>query len=204
MTAFDRSNESAAEVYNFNNSTYGGTVVAAESNTSILFFVETSGGPAMFVVHDAPNDSGGGTVEMVLDERRALTAANLLVRDDPLPDPADTWADYRFEWAYAAIRQSIAAIVVAFPLFLVVWRMLLKEINAHPEKAHSRVRLALIYLSLLVGAITLVSDVIALIYQLLEGELSARFLLKVATLFVITAAAFTYFALNLRETEEAP
>jgi hypothetical protein len=123
-----------------------------------------------------------------------------------LPDPAwnETYFD-RTEFMHSAIRQSLAAIVVAFPLFLFLWRSLLCEIRARPEKSQSRVRLALTYLSLFVGAVTLISDVITLVYHLFEGELSTRFLLKVAALFVITGAILAYLVLTLRERpEEAP
>ena len=115
------------------------------------------------------------------------------------PDPAQSASLYRIDLAHSAIRQSLASIVVAFPVFLILWRGLLRKRAAHPEQAPATVRRGLTYLSLFVGAVTLASDVIALIYYLFEGELTARFVLKVVALFVITGAAFLYLALTLRE-----
>lgn len=120
------------------------------------------------------------------------------------PDPAETHAAYRVEWAHSAIRQSIAAILVAFPLFLVLWRGILREIDRHPEKAWSSIRHGLTYISLFVAAATLVSDIIALVYFLLEGELTTRFLLKVVALFVIAGTAFVYLGLTLRDRGREP
>ncbi|MDJ0974543.1 MAG: DUF5671 domain-containing protein [Planctomycetota bacterium] len=110
---------------------------------------------------------------------------------------------YVTEWAHGTIRASLAALVVAFPIFLIVWRALLREQARHPDKRGSRVRKGLTYLSLFVGAVTIVSDVITLVYYLFEGELTTRFLLKVAILFVVTGAVFVYLALTLRAEGEA-
>jgi hypothetical protein len=119
-----------------------------------------------------------------------------------LPDPA--WSGYgsQSEFVYATIRSAMAAIVVAFPLFLLIWRSLLKGIAAHPEWARGGVRRWLMYLSLFIGAVALVSDVITLIYYLFEGELSLRFVLKVVALFLVVGSAFLYLALTLKSDAE--
>ena len=118
------------------------------------------------------------------------------------PDPAWEGTYYSRERIESNIRAALAALVVAFPVFLVVWRHLLKEIYSNPEKAKSPVRRWLTYGSLFVGAVTLLSDVIALVYRLFEGELTTRFLLKVVVLALITGTAFVYLALTLRSVSE--
>ncbi len=110
---------------------------------------------------------------------------------------------YAEEWARGTIRASLAALLVAFPVFLFVWRALLREQGRHPEKRKNQVRRGLTYLSLFVGAVTIVTDAITLLYYLLEGELTTRFLIKVAILFVVTGSVFLYLALTLRNEGEA-
>ena len=112
---------------------------------------------------------------------------------------ASGYGSYRLEWAYSAIRQSIAAILVSFPIFLWLWRSILREIARHPEKAASKVRVTLTYISLGVAVVTLVTDVITLVFFVLEGELTTRFVLKVVALFLIAGSACLYLALTLRE-----
>ena len=114
-------------------------------------------------------------------------------------DVAQGGSRYAAEWAYSSIRQSIAAILVAFPIFLWLWRSLLREIQQHPEKAGSKVRTTLTYISLFVAVLTLVIDVITLVYFMLEGELTTRFVLKVVALFLIAGSACVYLGLTLRE-----
>jgi hypothetical protein len=51
--------------------------------------------------------------------------------------------------------------------------------------------------------VTIMSDVITVVYYLVEGDLTVRFLLKVAALFLVTGGIFIYLALTLRSEGEA-
>jgi hypothetical protein len=118
------------------------------------------------------------------------------------PDPATRTAAYVLEAALSSIRSQLATLLVAYPLFLLVWSYLLREVHLAPEKAKSGVRRWLSFLSLFVGAVTIMTDLICVVYYLVEGELTVRFLLKVLALFVITGAIFLYLALVLRSESE--
>ncbi len=120
-----------------------------------------------------------------------------------IPDPARRTPTYALEAALSSIRMSLATLIVSYPLFLLVWSFLLREVRRSPEKATSGVRRWLSFLSLFVGAVTILADVITVVYYLVEGDLTVRFLLKVLVLFVITGALFVYLALVLRSEAEA-
>ena len=98
----------------------------------------------------------------------------------------------------SVVRGSLAAVLVAFPLFGFLWRRMRREIRKEPEKAANSMCRWLTYLSLYIAAVTVLTDVITLIYYLLEGEQTLRFLLKVAVLFVIAGSAFLYLSSTLR------
>lgn len=98
----------------------------------------------------------------------------------------------------SGVRWSMAAVIVAFPLFLWLTRILLKEMSQHAEKAAGGVRRWLTYLTLFVAATALMGDVITLVFQLLQGELSIRFLLKVAVVLLVAGSVFSYYFLSLR------
>jgi len=119
------------------------------------------------------------------------------------PDPATWTSIYAFEGALSSVRASLATLIVSYPLFLLVWWFLLREVRVSPEKAKSGVRRWLSFLSLFVGAVTILADVITVVYYLVEGNLTVRFLLKVLVLFVITGSLFVYLALTLRSEGEA-
>ncbi len=103
-----------------------------------------------------------------------------------------------YEESLSPIRWSMAAIIVAFPLFLWISRLILRELSEHPERAMSGIRRWLTYLTLFVTAAALAGDVITLVYYLLEGELSVRFLLKVFTILVLAGMTFVYYFLSLK------
>jgi len=119
------------------------------------------------------------------------------------PDPATRTPTYALEAAMSSIRASLATLIVSYPLFLLVWWFLLREVRIFPEKAMSGVRRWLSFLSLFVGAVTILTDLITVVYYLVEGDLTVRFLLKVFVLFVITGALSVYLALVLRSEAEA-
>lgn len=116
------------------------------------------------------------------------------------PDPSEF---ENREWAYSTIRASLSTLIVAYPVFLIVWRFLLREIRFQAEKAASAVRRWLSSLSLFVGSVILMSDVISAVYYFVAGDLTVRFVAKVATLFVIVGGVVAYLALTLRSEAQA-
>lgn len=116
------------------------------------------------------------------------------------PDPAD--APYRIGRLGESIRWSTASVIIAFPVFLFVARYLGKELARNPVKRLSAVRRWLTYLTLFVAASVLIGDMITLVYNLLGGELTVRFVLKVIVAAVIAGAIFGYYLTDLRREEQ--
>ena len=104
-------------------------------------------------------------------------------------------------YARTSMRWSIAMIVVAFPVFVLTATLIGREVAADPAKRVSAVRKWLTYLTLFVAASVLIGDVTTLVYNLLGGETTVRFLLKVAVVGVIAGAAFWYYLWDLRKDE---
>lgn len=119
------------------------------------------------------------------------------------PDPVERTEQYAIDAALSGIRVGLATLLVAYPTFVLVWGFLLREVRRAPEKAASGVRRWLAYLTLFVGAVTILADVITVVFYLVEGDLTVRFLLKVLALFVITGTVFVYLSLTLRGEGEA-
>jgi hypothetical protein len=127
----------------------------------------------------------------------------LLLINRGLPDPAD--ASYTQYYTNDQMRWSIASLAVAFPIFLLLSRTLARAESRDPERRGSKVRKWLTYLTLFVAAGILTGDLITLLYNLLGGELTSRFLLKVATVAAIAGGVFGYYLWDLRgEEQERP
>ncbi|HEY1785082.1 MAG TPA: DUF5671 domain-containing protein [Pirellulales bacterium] len=117
-----------------------------------------------------------------------------------LPDPA--WPTLA-ESAAEEARLPLAATLIAFPLFLYLTIFLQRELTIDPEKRDRPVRKWLTYLTLFLAATTIVSDLITLLYYFLEGELTARLVLKAAVLLLIAGVVFCHYFMSLRPLAEA-
>lgn len=100
-----------------------------------------------------------------------------------------------------SMRWSVASLVIAFPLFLVVSRRIASEVAVNPVKRLSPIRRWLTYLTLFLAASVLIGDLTALVYSLLGGELTVRFVLKVCTIGVIAGVVFAHYLADLRHEE---
>ncbi len=116
---------------------------------------------------------------------------------DPTVDRAVMMATTR-----EAIRWSIAWLVVAFPIFFFVSRAVERGVRRDPLRRLSKVRRWLTYLTLFVGAGTLVGVLVTIVYNLLAGELTTRLVLQVLTVGTITGSVFGYFLRDIRKEEE--
>ena len=116
-----------------------------------------------------------------------------------LPDPADP--DWQLMRLSGGIRWAISALVIAFPVFVFAAHRVSRDVDKHPIKRLSPVRRWLTYLTLFVAATVLIGDLTALVYNLLSGDLSLRFLLKVLVVGVIAGTVFGYYLWDLRQEE---
>lgn len=115
-----------------------------------------------------------------------------------IPDPL-TVGYYSLSSSYGSIRLYVASLIVVFPVFVFVSWFLNKSYNKFPEKRNLRVRKWLIYFTLFVAAIIIIGDLVTLIYNLLGGELTYRFLLKIITIFFVTGSIFGYYFADIRK-----
>lgn len=100
--------------------------------------------------------------------------------------------------AERSIRWATASLIIAFPVFLWLHIKLQREVATDPVRRQSAVRRWLTYLTLLMAAAVIVGDLITLVYNLLSGELSTRFILKVLVVAVIAGSGFFYFLRLIR------
>ena len=116
--------------------------------------------------------------------------------DRGFPDPLD---DLGTGYSVRAVRQAIAALVVAFPIYVFLSHRVNAAIRKDPTKRGSKIRKWLTYMTLFIAAAVLVGDLSAVIYSLLSGELTVRFVLKALTVLAIAGAIFGYYLWDLRE-----
>lgn len=96
-----------------------------------------------------------------------------------------------------AIRSALAFMVVLFPVLLWTMRFLRRDLARTPAKRELPIRRWLLYLTLFVAGLIVIGDLVGLVNGYLQGELTIRFLLKVAVIFFIAGSVFYYYLQEL-------
>jgi hypothetical protein len=117
--------------------------------------------------------------------------------------PDDLSFNERTEFIDRGIRWATAALVVSFPVFLFTAWKTGKEVAADPTRRNSALRKWLTYMTLLIAATAIVTDCITLVFNLLGGEVTLRFVLKVLVVAVIASAGFGYYSWSIRADDAA-
>lgn len=117
------------------------------------------------------------------------------------PDPLETAGYYSLEGSYGVIRWSIASLIIVFPVYLFTTRYLNKLYSSYAEVRQLRIRRWLVYLTLFVAALIIIGDLVTLVYRLLGGEFTIRFILKVISILFVTGSIFYYYLWDLRRTK---
>jgi len=113
--------------------------------------------------------------------------------DYTFPDSLNSYVD-----PYSsAMRFSIASLVVLFPLFVFLMRLIHNDIAQVPAKKDLWVRRWLIVLTIFVAGFSLAADLITVINYFLGGDLTTRFILKVAAVLLIAAGVLMHFLAEL-------
>ena len=91
------------------------------------------------------------------------------------------------------MASSLASIIIAFPVYLLVMHYINREIGRHSEKLESGVRKWLTYIALLITAGIAVGDLITFLTAVLRGEVTANFSAKAAVVLAIAGGIFWYY-----------
>ena len=103
---------------------------------------------------------------------------------------------------FDSMRYSLATIAVVFPVFLWVSWFLKRDIINFPEKRELKIRKWLLYLTLFVASIVIIGDLVTLLSNFLNGELSQRFILKVFAILFIAGSILTHYLSELKEKSQ--
>ncbi|MDE2001520.1 MAG: hypothetical protein KGI60_03055 [Patescibacteria group bacterium] len=99
----------------------------------------------------------------------------------------------------SSMRFGMATLIIVFPIYLAIVHALDREYREFPEKKSLKIRKWLVYFTLFVAAIILITDLVTLVYNFLGGDLTARFVLKVLAFFVVIAPIFAYYLMDIRD-----
>ena len=98
-----------------------------------------------------------------------------------------------------SISFPVAALIVLFPLFVLLSWLVYRSYDVDIAKKHLSVRKWLTYLTLFLTGGVIAGDLITVIYYYLDGqELSVSFMLKALTLLLVSLVIFSYYLRDLQ------
>ncbi|MBU1126531.1 MAG: DUF5671 domain-containing protein [Patescibacteria group bacterium] len=110
------------------------------------------------------------------------------------PDPLE----FYYTQSASLIRNAISALLIVWPVFLLISWSINRDLLADKIKESIWVRKWLLYLTLFAAAITIIVDLISLTNSFLGGELTTRFVLKVIAILVVAIAVLWFYLWELR------
>lgn len=114
----------------------------------------------------------------------------------------DYYGNYA-SYAYDPIRWAMAALIVVFPIHILISWLIGREFKTDPEKREMRVRKWLWYITLFISAVTIIIDLIILLNNFLKGDLSTQFFLKVIIVLLTASAVFGFYLWDLRQRDSS-
>jgi hypothetical protein len=109
-----------------------------------------------------------------------------------------------YSGGYYQMADSLACIIVTFPVYIFVMSYITRESENHPGKLESPVRKWLTYIALLIAACVVVGDLISFLTYFLRAELTARFVAKVTVVLLIAGGVFWYYIGSLQRKPVSP
>lgn len=99
------------------------------------------------------------------------------------------------------IHHAIASLIIAFPAYVMAMRFWFRRFQADEGRTESGLTKWLTYIVLLVASIIIVGDLITVLYTLLQGEITMRFVLKAFTLLVLAGLVSVFYYLERKRIQ---
>ena len=113
----------------------------------------------------------------------------------------DSLDPYGATSAFQKARGAIAALIVVWPVHIIICWILGKDITSQPKKRELGVRRWLTHLTLFIAALTIIIDLITLIRNFLNGDLTIAFFLKTFTVLIVAGVVFGYYLWDIKRTD---
>jgi hypothetical protein len=155
-----------------------------------------------------PKDTFLNVLSFVCLYLSAFSLINLLLQyiDFLLPDinrnGYHRYLQHIYNSMSSQIRWSSSILIIMLPVYLLTSWILEKDFLKHPTKRKNQFRGWLIYLTLFIVAITMIGNLVLLIYSFYGGELTTRFILKLLSVMFIAIAIFAYYMWELRRDSQ--
>ena len=112
-----------------------------------------------------------------------------------IPDPLT----YNTQFTSQKVQWSSSVLLVMYPVYVLMTWLINKDFFKNPSKRDLSIRKWLVYLTLFISALTVIIDLITLIYNFLGGDLTLQFFFKILAVLITAASVFGYYLWDMRK-----
>lgn len=140
-----------------------------------------------------------GVVVSLITSVSAFLTVCFEALEKAMPDVLNSVYQYGYNtYSYESLRSALSILIIVFPIFLVLHHFWIKVGNNNLSDWSKTIRRWAIYLILFLASVTVIVDLITLVRYFVSGEVTARFLIKIAIVLITAAIAGLYYAQELR------
>ncbi len=100
---------------------------------------------------------------------------------------------YRKKVSSSSIHYAIAVLIVGFPMYYFSMKFWFRRFKRDEGKVESLLTKWITYIILLIGVITVVGDLVAVLFYFLQGEITVKFFLKALVILIISGGIFGFY-----------
>ena len=119
--------------------------------------------------------------------------------DKSLPDRLNQSLSYSLGLGQLLLQGFLAGIIVCYPIFILLFIILRKQLIANQAIRNLRARKLLIYLTLLVTFLIMIGNIISVVFGFLSGNATTNSLAHFGVTVTIAGSIFLYLLLEVRE-----
>ncbi len=105
-------------------------------------------------------------------------------------------------YSYDSIRNSLATLIIFFPVFLLVHYFWNKKVRSGLGQVDQIVRRWLLYIVLFISSLVIIIDLVTLVRYFLGGEITIRFIYKVLVVLMVALFVGVYYIFELIEKKK--
>lgn len=115
------------------------------------------------------------------------------------PDVLNSSYQYGYSsYEYESIRNSLASLIIFFPVFLIISYFWNKFGNKVLGSIDEIIKKWVIYIILFISSLVAIIDLVTLVRYFISGEITSRFIYKVLTTLIVAILVGTYYIYLLR------
>lgn len=99
-----------------------------------------------------------------------------------------------YDYGSSSISFPVAALIIFFPVFILLMWLLERGYSKEPEKRNLGIRKWLTYITLFLAGLTVAGDLVTVLYYFIDGrDITTGFILKALSILVISIFIFFYY-----------